>query len=180
MVPFQRASRVPTVVPMSSRRAGRLLPASLGLWARSEVRRRWGGLVLLGLLAGLAAGLTIAAVDGATRSASSYERMRQHLNAADAIVFPSQVRAYDLDMSMLGELPEVAAWGGFSLVDGRTDGLPSGEGPFYLVGSDWLTRLEGAKVLDGRLPDPSRDDEAVITNPALVRAQYGIGVGSVL
>ncbi|MEO7370437.1 MAG: hypothetical protein ABIZ69_06230, partial [Ilumatobacteraceae bacterium] len=56
--------------------------ADMRLWARTELRRRWLSLVVLGLLGGLAAGLTMAAYDGAQRSSSSYERMRDQLHAA--------------------------------------------------------------------------------------------------
>lgn len=139
------------------------------LWARTELRRRWLSLVLLGLMGGSAAGLTMAAYDGAQRSSTAYERMRQQLHGADAVVFPSQVRMDDFDPRVLGTLPEVESWGGFSLDTSSIDGVPPFATPFITSGADWFSRLEGAKVLDGRLPDPARDDEAVLTAPALAQ-----------
>ncbi|MEP7046313.1 MAG: FtsX-like permease family protein [Ilumatobacteraceae bacterium] len=139
--------------------------ADMRLWARTELRRRWLSLVVLGLLGGLAAGLTMAAYDGAQRSSSSYERMRDQLHAADAIVFPSQVRIDDFDPKVLGDLPEVESWAGFSLNSSSIDELPPFALPFIVSGADWMSTLESAHVLEGRMPDPNRDDEAVITEP---------------
>lgn len=151
------------------------------LWTRAELRRRWLALVLLGVLAGLAAGLAMAAVDGASRAESSYRRMRAQQLAADVVWFPSQVGLNDADVTKLAELPEVAAWAGFANMPASIDGLPPDAGPFVPIGSDWFTRIERAKVLQGRLPDPDRDDEAVVNEPALVALkQYGLQVGSVL
>lgn len=150
------------------------------LWARTELRRRWLSLVLLGVLGGLAAGLTMAAYDGAQRSSTAYQRMREQLHAADAIVFPSQVRIDDFDARKLGDLPEVESWAGFSLGASSIDGLPPFAAPIIFSGSDWFSTLEGARVLEGRLPDPSRDDEAVITEPIKSLPYFRGGVGSKL
>ncbi len=133
---------------------------------------------MLGLLAGLAAGLVIAAVDGAQRSGSAYQRMRDHLAAADAVFFPSQVLIGDADVTKLGSLPEVAAWAGFALNESHFDGLPPDASPLIPVGKDWFTTIERAKVLAGRLPNPARDDEMVVTEP-VVHAGLGVRLGSV-
>ena len=66
------------------------------------------------MLGGLAAGLAMAAVDGASRTETAYERMRAEQLAADVVFFPSQVGAYGVDVTRLSELPEVAAWAGFA------------------------------------------------------------------
>ncbi len=133
---------------------------------------------MLGVLAGLAAGLVIAAVDGAQRSGSAYRRMRSDLAAADAVFFPSQVLVGDADVTKLGSMPEVAAWAGFALNDSHFDGLPADAAPLIPVGRDWFTTIERAKVLAGRLPNPARDDEMVVTEPVL-RAGLGIRLGAV-
>jgi hypothetical protein len=46
------------------------------MWARSELRRRWPALVVLGLLAGVTTGLAAAAVAGARRTDSAEGRLR--------------------------------------------------------------------------------------------------------
>jgi putative ABC transport system permease protein len=57
------------------------------------------------------------------------------------------------------------------------DEFPGEGGPLIQVGHDWFTTIEGAKVLEGRLPDTARDDEAVINVPA---TEVGGRVGMVL
>ena len=44
------------------------------MWARSELGRRWKALVALGVIAGIAGGLALAAVDGARRTSTAYAR----------------------------------------------------------------------------------------------------------
>src|SRR5258708_1341551 len=106
-------------VPPCSRRAygeavgGLALSGPLRVWSGAELRRRWLSLVVVGILGGLAAGLAVAAFDGATRTETAYDRMRTQLLASDSIFFPSQVRIDDADISKLSQLPEVAAVGGF-------------------------------------------------------------------
>ncbi|MEO5838131.1 MAG: FtsX-like permease family protein [Acidimicrobiales bacterium] len=140
--------------------------AALRLWTASELRRRWAALVMLGLLAGAASGLAIAAFDGASRSSSAYTRMREKLAAADAIFYPSQVQAGDADVTKLGTLDEVEGWAGFAINDSNIDEPPGGA-PFIAVGDGWFDTIERAKVLEGRLPDPDADDEAVVDVAAM-------------
>jgi hypothetical protein len=135
---------------------------ALRVWFRSEVRRRWPSLVVLGVMAGVAVGLVTAAISGAQRSTTAYPRMREQLKAADAVFFPSQVQISDADVTKLGSLPEVTAWSGFALGPGTFAELGPNAGPFMPVGDGWFRTIERAKVLAGRLPDPDRDDEAVI------------------
>jgi hypothetical protein len=154
--------------------------AAVRLWWPSELRRRWPGLVVLGLLAGVTAGLAVAALDGAGRTDSAYDRLRSEHVAADAVFFPSQVGVYDADVTRLEELPEVEAWAGFASTWSVIDEAPGGD-PLVPVGSGWFSTIERATVLEGRLPDPTSDDEAVLTaNIGRDAEELGIGVGSLL
>ena len=152
--------------------------AALRLWCASELRRRWASLVILGLLAGAASGLAIAAFDGASRSGTAYTRMRQQLAAADAVFYPSQVQVGDADVTKLGTLDEVAGWAGFAINDSRFDEAPDQGTGFIAVGDGWFDTIERAKVLEGRLPDPAADDEAVI-DAAATNIGVDVNVGSV-
>ena len=128
----------------------------------------------------MAAGLAMAAVDGANRSETSYQRMRAQQLAADAVFFPSQVGVHDADLTKLDRMPEVAAWGGFATTPSTIDEIPGG-GPIVPIGSAWFSTIERAKVLEGRLPDPRRDDEAVINDAAVAALKPAhLGVGSVV
>ena len=85
----------------------------------------------------------MAAVDGASRTETAYERMRSEQLAADVVFVPSQVGADDVDVRRLRELPEVTAWAGFSNTFSVLDEVPQG-GPLVPVGSDWFTTIERA------------------------------------
>ena len=69
----------------------------------------------LGVIAGIAAGLALAAVAGARRTSTAYERWRKATAAPDAIVFGTQVGNHDTDYTPVLRLPEVAAAGRFEL-----------------------------------------------------------------
>ena len=116
-------------------------------------------------------------MSGAQRSTSAYTRMRQQLKAADAVFFPSQIGIGDADVTKLGSIPEVAAWSGFALGPGGFSELGPDAGPFTTVGDGWWNTIERAKVLAGRLPDPTRDDEMVVNEPAV---KLGARVGQTL
>ena len=76
---------------------GRAMTSARWLWARREIARRWRSLVAVGLLAGIAGGLSLAAISGARRSQTAYSRYRVATAAPDAVVFGTQVGAEDVD-----------------------------------------------------------------------------------
>ncbi|MCI3950240.1 MAG: hypothetical protein K0R11_2174, partial [Acidimicrobiales bacterium] len=81
-----------------------------GAWyrGRAELRRRWPALLVVGVLVGVVGGVTSAAVAGARRTASSYDRFRSETNADDAFL-----QATGIDERAVQEflaLPQVASW----------------------------------------------------------------------
>jgi ABC-type lipoprotein release transport system permease subunit len=129
------------------------------VWAGSELRRRWRSTVLLGLLAGITAGIALAATAGARRTDTAWDRLRAVTLASDAVAFPSNVGIDDADWSKVANLPQVAALGAF--------GFPySVDGPCLpLIVSNqgsWLTDVDRPRVLKGRLPDPANPDEVTV------------------
>src|SRR2546421_8464416 len=94
--------------------------AAVRMWARSELGRRWRALVALGVIAGVAAGLALAAMAGARRTSTAYGRWRAATAAPDAIVFGTQVvqdpeAIQHLDYTPVLRLPEVVDGGSFAL-----------------------------------------------------------------
>src|SRR4051812_23053852 len=77
-------------------------------WARADRRGRWRSLTVIGVVAAVTGGLALASLAGARRTNTAFERLRTRTNAADAIVFSSQVGALHPDWSKLAGSPEVA------------------------------------------------------------------------
>lgn len=139
---------------------------------RTDARSRWRAWVALALLVGLAGGVVLAALAGAHRTETSYDRFLRWSNAADLVLFNA---ADPVDFDQVRELPEVAealdawfAWmidpeAGHSLLD-----------PVFTAGRG-LDVVDRPKVLAGRRPDRTKVDEASIT-PVAARLT-GLGVG---
>ncbi|HET7489669.1 MAG TPA: ABC transporter permease [Acidimicrobiales bacterium] len=143
------------------------------LWAGTELRRRWRPLVALGVIAGMAAGLALAAAAGARRTASVYTRYRDATDAPDALVFATQLGVVDQDYSAVRRLPEVVDAGMFELAP---VGLERPKIGTLAPGDDHLYRtLARPLLVAGRLPDPARDDEIVVNR--LAARQHHLRVG---
>jgi ABC-type lipoprotein release transport system permease subunit len=143
------------------------------LWARSELGRRWRALVALGIIAGIAAGLALAAVAGARRTSSAYSRWRTATAAPDAIVFGTQIGKHDTDYTPVLKLPEVVAGGQFELAQVGLAGvqissLPPGDTELYRTVARPLIR-------QGRLPRPGRVDEVVVNRKAAATLHLHVG-----
>ena len=147
---------------------------AIALWVRSEVGRRWKALVALGILAGLVGGLAMAAVAGARRTDTAYQRYREATGRADAIVFGTLAGIFPADYTPVRELPEVEHAGEFALAPLGVEGFPTlGT---LAANDDRLYRTVASPLLvTGRLPDPRRDDELVVNRSAA--KQLGLGVG---
>jgi hypothetical protein len=144
--------------------------AAVRYWARREVASRWRALVVLGLLGGLAGGVAFAALAGARRTDSVYDRWRDETLAPDAIVFPTQAAIFDADFTAVRALPEVVDAGEFVLPYVEAKGL----GGTLAPGDDQLYRTVARPLLvDGRLPDPNRPDEVLINREAAKRFDVG-------
>ncbi len=160
---------------MAEHRSGR--GRGVGFWARRDLAARWRSLLALGLIAGVAGGITLAAIAGARRTDVAYTRYKAATASPDAIVFGTQVGGENVDYSPVEQLPEVAAAGRFALaaivIAGHdVKGQPIGT----LAPADTrLYRTAARPLLEaGRLPDPHRVDEIVVNRAA---AATGLGVG---
>ena len=125
------------------------------LWARSELGRRWRALVALGVIAGIATGLALAAVAGLRRTSTAYSRWRTATAAPDAIVFGTQVGLFDANYAPVLKLPEVVDAGTFTL---SPIGIKEHQfGTLAPADSHLYRTLSRPLLVHGRLPDPRRD-----------------------
>jgi hypothetical protein len=156
---------------MAKRPAG---ASAAAMWARADLARRWRWLVALGVIAGLTAGLAMAAAAGARRTVAALPRLSDQTRAADAVIFPGQVGAFQPDWGPLQDQPYVtslARWNlAFGVVDGEEDAV-------LFIPSDghWLGDVDRPVIIDGRMFDPEAADEVVVDEP--LAAAEGIGVG---
>lgn len=144
-------------------------------WGRHDLRRRWLSLVALGLLAGVTAGFALAAFAGARRTSTALARLRGATNAADAIVFASQVGAFKPDFAALAAKPEVKTVAVWNLLFGDINGQPGG----LLFGSadgTFQGSVDRPLVLRGRMYNPAAPDEMVVDENVARDAPLGSSV----
>ncbi|MEJ3654880.1 FtsX-like permease family protein [Actinomycetes bacterium KLBMP 9759] len=143
-----------------------------GYWLRIEMRRRRRALVVLVLLVALSAATVVTAFAAARRADSALERLLARTVPATAAVLPNQAR---FDWDRVRAMPGVEAVG--EIVIGpvySVEGLPA-EVADFPNSAEAMSAVERPVVLEGRLADPQRVDEIVIT-PAF-RSSTGRGVG---
>jgi FtsX-like permease family protein len=145
-------------------------------WLRLESRRRWRSLVVLALLVALATATVLTAVAGARRGESAYDRLWARTLPATATVLPNQP---GFDWARVRALPEVSALTMFPVAFGfAVDCCPGAGAGFPPADTEFGRTIERPVILAGRLYNPSRADEVVVT-PKFV-ASYGRGVGDTL
>ncbi|TDD96659.1 ABC transporter permease [Jiangella asiatica] len=129
----------------------------------------------MALLVALAAGTVMTAVAGARRGATAVERLQSQTLPATVAVLPNQP---GFDWDAVRALPEVEALTTFVLTGSYVvdEVPPDFFGAGFPPGDNEVFRtIERPIVLDGRLPDPSRADEVVIS--PTFEERYGLGVG---
>ena len=148
---------------------------AVGAWLRLDTRRRWRSLLVMALLVALAAGTVMTALSGARRGATAVDRLIDRTLPATIAVLPNQP---GFDWDAVRALPEVEALTTFALTGAYVvDELPPGSyaASFPFADDEVFRTIERPVVLAGRLPDPARADEVVIS-PRFERT-YGLGVG---
>jgi hypothetical protein len=147
------------------------------VWLRLDTRRRWRSLTVLGLLIALSAGTVLGAIAAARRGDTALGRLLDRTLPATATVLPNQP---GFDWDKIRALPEVAALTTFAVAGYAIKDLPaaiSSEG--FPPGDDAVMRtIERPVMLQGRMYDPRRADEVVVT-PSFP-ASFGKGVGDYL
>src|SRR4051812_1820328 len=147
------------------------------MWLRADLRTRWRQHLVLLALIGLIGGVGLTCAAGARRTLSSERRFVSAQVVPDLEVQTASGDPHELEQ--LGRLPGVRAAGTY---------LPMFAGPVrkgVIPGLDVLVLAPGDRnytrtidrplVLDGRLPDPARADEVVVSAGTAKRYGYAVG-----
>jgi hypothetical protein len=160
---------------------------------RSTFARRRGGLFAIMLLIALLGGLAMGAVAGARRTQSSFPAYLKHTNGSDLAILNATYgltgnTAYDAGIvAKIAGLPFVKQIGDDTGVDPNIVPLvpldmhiAPGEKPPVLSGSldGEYSTLDRVTLTSGRLADPKRADEVIMS--ASAARQLGMHIGSVL
>jgi hypothetical protein len=132
------------------------------LLMRSELRRRWRSLVVVALLVGFAGGVTLAAVAGARRTSTSFDRFRESTRNHDVIVFATDIGRRDVEqlrslagvdgIGYLRQLAIVRPGGHFLAVGGPLDGSV-------------FRDVDRLRIVEGRAARPDVPEEVVVPEP---------------
>jgi cell division protein FtsX len=140
-------------------------------WVRLDLRGRARSLAVLAVLVALTTGVVLTAVAGARRGGTAVDRLLERTLPATVAALPNQ---RDFDWEAVAALPEVEAIGRFPVSQYYVDGIDQ-DAVNFAYDDATMIDLERPVVLEGRLTDPTRDDEVVITK-AFERS-FGKGVG---
>jgi ABC-type lipoprotein release transport system permease subunit len=142
-------------------------------WLRLELRRRWRSLVVLGLLVAVSAAVVMTALAAARRGASSITRLAARTEPATIAVLANQP---GFDWTKIAALPEVRSLTKF-VVDYKLsyEGLGNVNWGFPPADSAFLRTIEKPVIFAGRIPDPSRADEAIVTRKFVQTQHKGVG-----
>jgi ABC-type antimicrobial peptide transport system permease subunit len=139
------------------------------IWLGLDLRRRWRSLVALALLVALSSGVIMMSLAGARRASTSVERLTERTKPLTVLVLPN---APGFDWEPVRALPQVEALSTFA-VDYAifAEGLPAEVLGFPPADDEVMRTLETPVMFSGRMYDPSRPDEVVVT-PRFVAEQH--------
>ena len=130
-------------------------------WLRLDGLRRWRSLAVLALLIALATATILTSIAGARRGQTAFDRLWARTLPATATVLPNQP---GFDWAKVAALPEVTALTKFPVVFGYQAQGFTGASTGFPLADDQMTRtIERPVMLAGRLFNPRRADEVVIT-----------------
>ncbi|MGA3215447.1 MAG: FtsX-like permease family protein [Acidimicrobiales bacterium] len=162
---------------------------------RATFGSRWGGYLAVVLLVGLLGGLAMGSVAGARRTDSSFPIYLASTNPSSIMVLSGfddpglgQKTGYNpgiIDaIAHLRYVEHSATALGFdgnidlSAVGGTHPDIGAGETPPTVIGGEEYLTMDRITLVEGRLADPQRKDEAVMN--AQAATEWGLHVGSVI
>ncbi len=147
-------------------------------WLRLESRRRWRSLLVLALLVALATGTVLTATAGARRGQTAFGRLWDSTLPATAVVLPNQP---GFDWARVRALPEVTALTEFPVAFSfALDCCPGASTEWAPADSELTRTIERPVILAGRLFNPGRADEVVVTPQFAAVYHKGVGAALVL
>src|SRR5262245_55116972 len=152
---------------------------------RAELRRRWLALFGLALLLGVAGGAVLAAAAGARRTNATIDETLAHTLPADVLLNPDDLSspAAQREWARVDDLPNIAA---VATVGGMAAGRVDAHGNIdfnAMVGDETMAALDDHLIRDvdrealvaGRYFDPSRPDEAIVSQGFAKKHHVGVG-----
>ena len=159
--------------------------AAVWLKVRADVRRNARAVVALILIVGLGAGVALAAIAGARRTGSAYDRFLVATNADDVVLAEGEPGAgfnYELDLDTVAAFPEVEAYhfmNIFFLEFETEEGLSERISWALQVSQDPVGGpVNESVILEGRRKDPAAVEEVEVGFS--FAQQFGIEVGETL
>ena len=143
-------------------------------WLRLESRRRWRSLLVLALLVALATGTVLTATAGARRGETAFARLWDSTLPATVAVLPNQPR---FDWAKVRALPEVEVLTEFP-VNGNPFVLtccPQTSVGFAPIGDEFGRTIERPVMVAGRMFNPARADEIIVTPEFVTVYHKGVG-----
>jgi hypothetical protein len=152
----------------------------LGIWLRADAPKRWRGWLAIAVIAGVGWGAVLAGAAGARRTQSAFPRFVEYSNAPTALVGPEEAgyKGFDDEVSRMPQVVSAGPLVGINAYVSRPK-PPTGfsfGAPFLPVDNRFGRTFDRPKVLRGRLPDPNRADE-VLVSPSFAKGLH-LDVGS--
>ena len=140
---------------------------------RGWVRRQWWTVLVLVVLLALGVATGMAALAGARRTASAYERVLEAVNAPDVISGHANppAAAVETAATVDGAAATYTDVGFTGYVVGHDPNLV----PYYIGAYDHANGVDRQLLVDGRYPSPEEAEEILITERAARRAGLEVG-----
>jgi hypothetical protein len=142
-------------------------------WLRLDARRRWRSLAVLALLIALATATVLTSIAGARRGESAFNRLWARTLPATVTVLANQP---GFEWSRIEALPDVATLTRFPVVFGfEAQGYTAASSGFPLADDHMTRTIERPVILAGRMFNPRRADEVMVTPKFLATSGEQVG-----
>jgi cell division protein FtsX len=142
-------------------------------WLRLELRRRWLSLAVLALLVAVSTATVLTATAGARRGSTAMDRLQVQTLPATVAVLANQP---GFNWNKVQALPEVAAITKFPVAFNYVpECCPDASTDFAMMDRSYGTTIERPLIISGRMFNPARADEVVVTPQFLATYHKRLG-----